>query len=152
MGIAGAQNYNNNQAMLRGQLGQLGGFQQYGFDYNKNQPYQANVGAQSALREGSFRNLSAAGQDLGAIGSGYGTYLMMQQLLNKDDKPPFDWGMTGGVKGQTGLKSEWPTNNMNTALSTGTPVDPNTQGVDSNAVLQLMKYKNYRDQPYDYAY
>lgn len=152
LGIAGANNYNNNQAMLRAQLGQLGNYQQYGFDYNQNQPYQANVGAQSALREGSFRNLSAAGNDIGAVGSGYANYLMMQQLANGGTNEPFDFSMTGGVKGRTGLQSELPVSNMNTALSIGTTVDPSNQSIDNGTITNLMKYRNYKDQPYDFQY
>lgn len=61
LNIAGAQNYNNNQAMLRGQLGQLGQYQDKQWDYNKFQPYVNDMAASSALREGAFRNATAAG-------------------------------------------------------------------------------------------
>ncbi len=64
LALAGAQNYNNNQAALRGQQNQYAGYQDKAFDINNFQPYANNMAASSALREGAFRNLSAAGSDI----------------------------------------------------------------------------------------
>ena len=82
------------------------------------------MAAQSALREGSFRNLSAAGQDLAAAGSGYGNYKMA----------------TGGTQDMTGALS-MPQSNQ----TSGVNVDPAT-------IAKILQYSNPKDTPYDYKY
>jgi hypothetical protein len=135
LGIASAQNWNNNQSMLRGQLGQLGQAQNYQFDYNKNQPYQNRMAASSALREGAFRNLSAAGNDIAAAGLGYGN---MQAQNPNADVAPMNWDITGGVKGPTGLTKM----DMTGALSTGMPSNIGSSTVDRNAIKGITNYSS----------
>lgn len=83
IGLAAGQNWLNNQTGLRQALGQLGQAQDKQWQINKFQPYQNNMAASAALREGSFRNLSAAGQNLASGISGYANMQYQQDMLDQ---------------------------------------------------------------------
>ena len=78
IGIQAGQNWMNNQNGLNQVLQTLGGYQDKQFEYNKNQPYQAAKAAESALREGAFRNLTSMGTNI-ASGIGGAANMMYQQ-------------------------------------------------------------------------
>jgi hypothetical protein len=75
LGIQAGQNWLNQQGQLNNNLQNLGVYQEKAWDYNQNQPYQAAKAAESALREGAFRNLTSAGIN---IASGLGGAAMMK--------------------------------------------------------------------------
>lgn len=123
--IKAGQNWMNNQSLLRNQLGALGNAQNYQFDYNQNQPYQNNMAARSALKEGSFRNLSAGVGDLSKTGTAYAAYLAAKGE-NEGDSPDnisSSKGSMGGGGGEsnTGVSGSDGSNrvDMNQAISMG---------------------------------
>jgi len=82
LNIAGAQNYQANQGMLRNALGTLGQYQDKKWDYNQFQPYVNDKAAEAALREGSFRNTALAAQTIGAGFSGLSNYYQARNMQN----------------------------------------------------------------------
>lgn len=86
IGLQAGQQYLRNQGMLTDALGTMAGYRDKQFEINEMQPYENNMAASAALREGSFRNASAAGQDLSSGLSGYANmeyYNNMLKDLNK---------------------------------------------------------------------
>lgn len=82
IGIKAGNQWLQNQGLLNQNLGMLGQYQDKQFDINKMQPYVNNMAASSALREGAFRNASAAGQNIASGISGYANMMYQQQLLD----------------------------------------------------------------------
>ncbi len=78
LNLAGAQNWNANQANLRNELGNMATAEDRQWTINKFDPYRNNMAASSALREGAFRNLSSAGSDIAAMGAGYANMKMAE--------------------------------------------------------------------------
>lgn len=76
IGMSASRQWLQNQGILSSQLGQMAQAQDKQFDVNQMQPYLANKAAESALREGSFRNLYAAGMN---VASGLGGAANLQQ-------------------------------------------------------------------------
>ncbi len=152
IGLAAAQNYNNNQANYRNQLNNMAGYEQYQFDYNQNQPYQNNMAASSALREGAFRNLSAAGSDIASGVNGYANMKYWNNQLNQDQAPTMDFGMTGGVKGKTGLVNEMSRSSVGIdgALRTSTPINTNTMSEDEMKLFEE-SLRRINNPNYDYV-
>lgn len=145
LNIAGAQNYQDNQGMLRGQLGQLGGYEDKAFMMNKMQPYMNDKAAEAALREGSFRNLSAAGTNIASGISGYGNMQYNQQMLDKlMANQGGNTGNTGSV-GSTGVP-----NNTATGMVGGlNGINPDIQTpADATDPQELWKkmliFKNFK--------
>ena len=157
LGIQAGQNWMNNQGLLRNQLTQLGQAQNYQFDYNKNQPYQNNMAARSALKEGSFRNLSAGVGDLSKSGTALAAYLAAKQASEGGADGSEEMGknnFSGGISGNNGA-NEGSRMDMNAALSMGGDGASGAyQYVDPNAIdnLQSNYGTNYKDKPYDFNY
>jgi hypothetical protein len=82
VGIQAGNQWLQNQGMLNQNLGMLGQYQNQQFDINKMQPYRNDMAASAALREGAYRNLSAAGQDVASAGAGYANMMFQQDQLN----------------------------------------------------------------------
>lgn len=104
LNIAAAQNFNDNQGMLRDQLGMLGQYQDKEWDINKFQPYKNNMAASSALREGAYRNAMSGVTDVASGLSGYGNMQFQQTQLDKliaAGKTPTNTGtgITGALNG-----------------------------------------------------
>lgn len=81
LNMAAGQNWLNNQEGLREALSQLSKQQAFQWDVNKFQPYQNAMAAASALKEGSFRNLSAAGQNMASGITGMGNMQFANNYL-----------------------------------------------------------------------
>jgi hypothetical protein len=79
--MAASQQWLRNQGMLSDVLGNVGTYRDKEFDYNMNQPYQNNMAAASALREGSYRNAQSASQDLASGLSGYANMNYYDNML-----------------------------------------------------------------------
>jgi len=144
LGIQAGQNWQNNQGLLRSQLGQLGRYQDYQFDYNQNQPYQAKMAASSALREGAFRNLSAGVGDISKTGTALAAYLAAKKASEDDG--------TNGVE-----DARKNTMDMNMALSMGGDgASEDVQSIDSGAMDDLTNTygANYKqtNSGFDYQY
>lgn len=151
LGIKAGENWQNNQGLLRSQLGQLGRYQDYQFDYNQNQPYQAKMAASSALREGAFRNLSAGVGDISKTGTALAAYMAAKKASEGEQE---DNGM-GGATNQFGLGHESPSMHMDAALSMGGDgATESRQYVDPNQMYDLQNNygTNYKDKPYDFNY
>jgi hypothetical protein len=86
IGLQAGQQYLRNQGLLTDALGTMAGYRDKQFDINEMQPYENNMAAAAALREGSFRNASAAGQDLSSGLSGYANMEYYQNMLNDLNK------------------------------------------------------------------
>ena len=86
IGMAASQQWLRNQGMLSNVLGNVGTYRDKEFDYNMNQPYQNNMAAASALREGSYRNVQSASQDLASGLSGYANMDYYDNLLKDINK------------------------------------------------------------------
>jgi hypothetical protein len=86
IGLQAGQQYLRNQGMLTDALGTMAGYRDKQFEINEMQPYENNMAAAAALREGSFRNASAAGQDLSSGLSGYANMEYYQNMLNDLNK------------------------------------------------------------------
>jgi hypothetical protein len=84
--MAASQQWLRNQGMLSDVLGNVGTYRDKEFDYNMNQPYQNNMAAASALREGSYRNVQSASQDLASGLSGYANMDYYDNMLNDINK------------------------------------------------------------------
>lgn len=152
LGIQAGQNWMNNQSLLRNQLGALGNAQNYQFDYNQNQPYQAKMAASSALREGAFRNLSAGVGDISKSGTALAAYLAAKKASEGEDEGDGMGGATNqfGIGHENGVKTD-----MNQALSMGGDgASGSYQYVDPNAMNDLnTNYgSNYKDKPFDSGY
>jgi hypothetical protein len=83
IGIQAGQNWLGQQGQLSQMLQNLGQYQEKAWDYNQNQPYQQAKAAESALREGAFRNLTAAGTNIASGLSGAANLNYQQQALDK---------------------------------------------------------------------
>lgn len=165
LGIAGAQNWNNNQGILRAALSQYGGYQDKAWDINKFQPYLAKKGAESALREGSFRNLSAAGTDIARAGMGYA---MLQNgdgdSLGKDEvsspgqealiAPPTMKSNPDAVTGPISYTNPPPTRMSpptSGATAINSPIDGGTSSNVQDAFAQfLMQHPEFMNNNYQY--
>lgn len=149
IGLAAGQNWLNNQAGLRQALGQLGQYQDKQWQINKFQPYQNNMAASAALREGSFRNLSAAGQNLASGISGYANMKYQQDMLDEMLGTPKGVNMNGiggfqmGGNGfseprnasmQEALSSPIISNNNNPFMSS-----PSASNIDMDAVMKYLQ-------------
>lgn len=82
IGLQAGQQWLQNQSLLNQNLGMLGQYQDKQFDINQMQPYRNNMAASSALREGAFRNLSSAGQNIASGIGGYANMMYQQEMLN----------------------------------------------------------------------
>lgn len=168
LGIAGAQNWNNNQGILRAALSQYGGYQDKAWDINKFQPYLAKKGAESALREGSFRNLAAAGTDIARAGAGYAMMKNGQNddgdSLGKDEvsspgqeaiiNPPTMKSNPDAVTGPISYTNPPPVR-MSTPTSGGSainsPIDGGTSSNIQDAFTQfLMQHPEFMNNSYQY--
>jgi hypothetical protein len=83
IGMQAGQNWMNNQGQLTEMLKNFGTYQNQAFDYNQNQPYQAAKAAESALREGAFRNLSSAGTNIASGISGKANMQFQQEQMDE---------------------------------------------------------------------
>ncbi len=81
IGVQAAQQWLQNQGMLGNALNNVGTFRDKEFDYNKNQPYQNNMAAAAALREGSFRNFNEGMEDMSSAIGGYANMKYYQDML-----------------------------------------------------------------------
>ena len=81
IGLEAGQQYLRNQGLLTDALGSIAGYRDKAFEINEMQPYENNMAASAALREGSFRNASAAGQDLSSGLSGYANMEYYNNML-----------------------------------------------------------------------
>ena len=108
LNLAGAQNWNANQANYRDQLGLMGTAQDKQWTINKFDPYRNNMAAASAMREGSFRNLSAAGKDLSALGTGFAAAKMAQGPTGPSDvsSGKTGFGQNSGVNSESSMYNE----------------------------------------------
>jgi hypothetical protein len=70
IGIQAGQNWLQQQGRLGNSLQNLGQYQDKQYDENFKQPYENNMAASSALREGAFRNLSSAGTNIASAVGG----------------------------------------------------------------------------------
>lgn len=61
IGVKAAENYNQNQGMLRGQQGLMAQYQDKALDINKMQPYQQKAATIAALTGSGLQNLFGAG-------------------------------------------------------------------------------------------
>lgn len=154
IGIAAGRNWLGNQAALRDALGTLGEYQNRQWELNKYQPYANNMAASSALREGSFRNLSAAGQNIASGISGYANMKFQQDML---DQLLGNGGEDGSINiggnydfnksGEAGL-NEPKGVTMQEALSTpninGMGLSPSgtSSKIDMNAILKYLRNNN----------
>lgn len=82
LNLAAAQNFNNNQGILRTELNNMAPFEQKQWEINEFDKYKNNMAASSAMREGAFRNLSAAGSDIAAGVSGAANMKYWDNQLN----------------------------------------------------------------------
>lgn len=133
LNIAGAQNYNLNQSMLRGQLGNLGGWQQAAWDYNKNQPYQNDKAAESALREGGFRNVVAGAGNV-AQGLGQSAALMYAMRQMRKANEPED----NSIRQNSGNGFIGAVNGMQTG-------EESVSGSNTNTAKDLQDFYNYQN-------
>lgn len=154
LGIKAAENWQNNQGLLRNQLGQLGRYQDYQFDYNQNQPYQNNMAARSALKEGAFRNLTAGVKDLAATGVGLANYNAANGGKTEGPQTGFATEVTPTKTPLTSFNIPVKTT-MASALSMGGDgATQSSQYVDPNQMYDLQNNygTNYKDKPYDFNY
>ena len=83
IGLQAGQQWLNNQSLLNQNLGAMGQYQDKQFDINEMQPYKNDMAASAALREGAFRNLSSAGQNIASGVGGYANMMYQQDMLDK---------------------------------------------------------------------
>jgi hypothetical protein len=86
IGVQAAQQWLQNQGMLGNKLENMGVYRDKEFQLNQMDPYQNNMAAASALREGSFRNLNAAGEDMSSALGGYADMKYFKDMLAKLQK------------------------------------------------------------------
>lgn len=146
IGIRAGQQWLNNQGLLNQNLGQLGQYQDQQFNINKMQPYQNNMAASSALREGAFRNLSAAGQNIASGISGAANVKYQQDIMNKllgnKKKVGGQAGMdmlgemmnTGSITGNT---QKSPSMSL-TEASQSPMVNPQDNGIDTQSLIEQL--------------
>lgn len=150
IGMAAGQNWLNNQAGFRQALNQLAGAQDRQWQINKFDPYANDMAASAALREGAFRNISAAGQNIASGLSGYGNMKFMENLYGGGDNSigsgtsskTFDsGGNAGGAPNLSLGEAIGSANNMNGPNPNG--------GLDIN---EMMKYILNRNRTTDTQY
>jgi hypothetical protein len=142
IGMAAGQNWLNNQAGFRQALGQLAGAQDRQWQINKFDPYANDMAASAALREGAFRNISAAGQNIASGISGYGNMKFMENLYGGGDNSigsgtsakTFDTGNSGNAPNISLGEAIGSANNMNGPNPNG--------GLDINAMMQYIQNRN----------
>jgi hypothetical protein len=87
IGVQAAQQWLQNQGMLGDKLENMGAYRDKEFQLNQMDPYQNNMAAASALREGSFRNLNAAGEDMSSALGGYANMKYYEDMLGSLNMP-----------------------------------------------------------------
>jgi hypothetical protein len=87
IGVQAAQQWLQNQGMLGNKLENMGAYRDKEFQLNQMDPYQNNMAAASALREGSFRNLNAAGEDMSSALGGYANMKYYEDMLGNLNMP-----------------------------------------------------------------
>jgi hypothetical protein len=87
IGVQAAQQWLQNQGLLGNKLENIGAMRDKQFLLNEMQPYENNMAAASALREGSFRNLNAAGEDMSSALGGYANMKYYEDMLGNLNMP-----------------------------------------------------------------
>lgn len=114
IGVQAAQQWLQNQGVLGNELKSMGAWKDRQFDINQMQPYENNMAAASALREGSFRNLSAAGEDMSSALGGYANMKYYEDMLEKLNMPKQQALNIAGGKADISKK-------INTGINTNMP-------------------------------
>jgi hypothetical protein len=95
LGVQAANMRLNNQQILRNELGQMAGWENQGWNWDKRIPFEQTATAIEALREGAMRNRNAAWKDI--FGSAANLTMMGTKFANNGT----------GTGNQTGGSSWW---------------------------------------------
>lgn len=95
LGVAAAENYNQNQNILRNQLDRMSEWEFKKWAWDKQLPYQNKAEAIAALREGSMRNFDNAFKDVFGMGA-------MASVIGSNNEPEWLKNLLGSGTDKSG--------------------------------------------------